>query len=146
MNMSNPMIDFLRDCMTEETWRVREGPLDWDILRYHVKNAVCLFRCIRGADELWSRRVQEGRAPRDPEALRTIRAAYDWWLAPCQWLYDRIVAWEKAFPVAVDGAEEFRRAWLEARTITMTSIDELMEDATDRGISLDELVEKVRRA
>jgi hypothetical protein len=90
-----------------------------------IKLGITVHGIIRGVDDLWSRKVQSRAANFDPAIVNSLRAAYEWWIAPCAQIFSWISKFEEE-GFKVDGATELRNAYSDVRGILRTDTPEII--------------------
>ena len=125
--MTTNEIRFLKSqTESEELWKAdHDSAMRCTALEEKIKAGLSFFGLINGLDALWSRRVQAGRYKFDAKIARDLYAFYQWWLAPCEHVFEAIATMEKE-GYQVTGAVELRKAFSTARQILRTNIDEVI--------------------
>src|SRR5689334_15739172 len=92
-----------------------------DLLRKHLRG----LQWIRLVDDGWSRRVESGEAPFDPDRAKLIREMYEVWYEPCDRMLAHLGRWEKDYP-DLRGGSEFRAARHLVRSILRAPLEMLV--------------------
>lgn len=111
-----------------EQWKIEHArAMECRDVERMLKVGLALYNIFRTADEVWSQRVQTGEAEFSADTVKGLRAAYEWWLLPCDEVNARIRKMEDTpYSFEVAGASEFRNAVRTVRQLMLSPVEPLI--------------------